>query len=132
MSLGFLDNDTIYIQILMALSPVTFLRKHLLTDYLTSLTWINARNRPGLKINCVENDGLDPTNKQKLVHKFQSLIGGLNWLSIDSLPDICMTYSLLSQFNANLSQGNMDDAKYILFNLKHTASYGIWFRQGEN
>ena len=26
----------------------------------------------------------------------------------------------------------MEAAKYVLRYLKHTASYGIWFRQGEN
>ena len=41
-------------------------------------------------------------------------------------------YSLLSQFNSNLSQGHIEAAKYVLCYLKHTASYGIWFRQGEN
>ena len=38
----------------------------------------------------------------------------------------------MSQFNHNPSQGHLDAAKYVLRYLKHTASHGIWFRQGEN
>lgn len=86
----------------------------------------------GLKIDHIEHDDVEPISKHKLVNDFQSLIGGLNWLSINSHPDICTVYSLLSQFNSNPLQGHMEAAKYVIRYLKHTASYGIWFRQGEN
>ena len=88
--------------------------------------------RSGLKIDRIERNDIDPTQKPKLVHDYQSIIGCLNWLSINSRPDISTAYSLLSQFNANPSPGHMDAAKYVLRYLKHTASYSIWFRQGEN
>ena len=34
--------------------------------------------RSGLKIDPIEHNGFDPKKSQKLVHEFQSLIGGLN------------------------------------------------------
>ena len=83
--------------------------------------------RSGLKIDRIDNDGLDPSNKERLVKEFQSIIGGLNWLSINTRPDISTAYNLLSQFNHNPSQGHLDAAKYVLRYLKHTASHGIWF-----
>ena len=83
--------------------------------------------RSGLKINRIDNDGLDPSNKECLIKEFQSIVGGLNWLSINTRPDISTAYSLLSQFNHNPSQGHLDAAKYVLRYLKHTASHGIWF-----
>ena len=59
-------------------------------------------------------------------------MGGINWLTINTRPDINTAYSLLSQFNSNPSQGHLEAAKYVLRYLKQTSSHGIWFRQGEN
>ena len=88
--------------------------------------------RSGMKIDRIEHDGVDPSQKEKFVKDYQSLIGGLNWLSINTRPDINTAYSLLSQFNSNPSHGHMESAKYVLRYLKHTSSHGIWFTQGEN
>ena len=88
--------------------------------------------RSGLKIDRIELDGIDPSQKEKLVREYQSIVGGLNWLSINTRPDISTAYSLLSQFNSNPSKGHLDAAKYVLRYLKHTSSHGIWFKQGEN
>ena len=38
----------------------------------------------GLKIDWIENDGAKPPKKERLVKDFQSLIGDLNWLSINT------------------------------------------------
>ena len=75
---------------------------------------------------------MDPQLKQQLVKKYQSLIGGLNWLSINTRPDINTMYILLSQFNCNVSKGHLESKKYVLQYLKHTSSHGIRFKQGEN
>ena len=63
---------------------------------------------------------------------FQSIMGGINWLTINTRPEINTGYILLSQFNSNPSQGHLDAAKDVLRYLKHTSSHGIWFKQGEN
>ena len=85
----------------------------------------------GLKINLIENDGAKPPKKERLVKDFQSFIGGLNWLSINTRPDIATAYNLLSHFNHNPSQGHLDAEKYVLPYLKHTSLHGICYRQGE-
>ena len=88
--------------------------------------------RSGTKIDRVERERRDPSTKMQLVKNYQSLIGGLNWLTINTRPDINTAYSLLSQFNCDPSEGHWEAAKYVLRYLKGTASHGLWFRQGEN
>ena len=88
--------------------------------------------RSGLKIDRIEHDGKDPSTKEKLVRTYQSIMGGINWLTINTRPDINTAYSLLSQFNSNPSQGHLEAAKYVLRYLKQTSSHEIWFQQGEN
>ena len=88
--------------------------------------------RSGLKIDRIEHDGKDLSTKEKLVREYQSIVGSINWLTINTRPNINTVYSLLSQFNLNPSQGHLDTAKYVLRYLKHKSSHGIWFRQGEN
>ena len=88
--------------------------------------------RSGLKINRIKHDGKDPSTKEKLMRTFQSIMGGINWLTINTRPDVNTAYSLLIQFNSNPSQGHLDAAKYVLRYLKHISSHGIWFKHGEN
>ena len=85
--------------------------------------------RSGLKIDRVEHDNIEPTNKKTLVKAYQSILGSLNWLSINTRPDISVAYKLLSQFNSNPSQGHLNSAKYVLRYLKGTATYGLCFQQ---
>ena len=86
--------------------------------------------RLGFVINCIEHNDWSPAGKPALVKAYQSILGCLNWLCINTCPDISKTYKLLSQFNTNPSQGHLDAAKYVLRYLKHTSSLGIWFQQG--
>ena len=99
---------------------------------LEQCTTARSPYRSGIFIDRINHDCVDPQLKQRLVKEYQSLIGGLNWLSINTRPDINTVYSLLSQFNCNLSKGHLESAKYILRYLKHTSSHRIWFKQGEN
>ena len=87
--------------------------------------------RSGLKIDRIEHDNVPIENKSKLIHNFQSIMGCINWLAINTRPDVAVAYKLLSQFNHNPSQGHLDAAKYVLRYLSGTSSYGIWFKQGE-
>ena len=66
-------------------------------------TTIRSPYRSGISIDRIDHDGIDPQLKQRLVKEYQSLIGGLNWLSINTQPNINTAYSLLSQFNCNPS-----------------------------
>ena len=99
---------------------------------LEQCTIARSQYRSGISIDRIDHNGIDPQLKQRLVKEYKSLISGLNWLSINSRPDINTMYSLLLQFNCNLSKGHLESAKYVLRYLKHTSSRDIWFKQGEN
>ena len=81
-----------------------------------------------LNIDRIEHDGKNPSAKENLVRKYQSIVGSINWLTIITRPDINTMYSLLSQFNLNPSQGYLDTAKYILRYLKHTSLFLLIYR----
>ena len=93
---------------------------------------VRTSYRSGLKIDRIELDNKPKSEKERFIREYQSIIGCLNWLSINTRPDISTAYSLLSQFNSNPSSGHMEAVKYVLRYLKHTSSHGIWFKQGEN
>ena len=88
--------------------------------------------RSGLKIDRIKHDNIPKSEKEPFIKEYQSIVDCLNWLSINTRSDINTAYSLLSQFNSNPSPGHTESAKYVLQYLKHTASHGIWFKQGEN
>ena len=66
------------------------------------------------------------------MREYQSVVDGINWLTINTQIDINTAYNLFSQFDSNPSQGHLDARKYVIWYLKHTSFHGIWFRQAEN
>ena len=82
-------------------------------------------------IDRVPHDGIYPLQKPELMKAFQQILGGLNWLTINTRPDINVATKLLGQFNCNPSIGHLNFAKYVLRYLRSTASYSIWFTQGD-
>ena len=88
--------------------------------------------RSGLAIDRIPRDDIKPDDKLPLVRKYQSLMGGLNWLVTCTRPDITVATNLLGRFNANPSEGHLNGAKHVLKYLKTTASYGIRYVQGHN
>jgi hypothetical protein len=88
--------------------------------------------RSGLVIDRIPHDGVPPQNKAKLITKYQSLLGGLNWMAICTRPDISVAMSLLSQFCCDPSAGHLEGAKYVLRYLKGTADYGIYYRESSD
>ena len=59
-------------------------------------------------------------------------MGGLNWLTINTRPDINVATKILGQYNYNLLISHLNSAKYVLHYLCSTSSHGIWFTQGNN
>ena len=51
--------------------------------------------RLGYVIDGVPLDGIDPLQKPELVKVFQQILGGLNWLTINTRPDISVATKLL-------------------------------------
>ena len=85
--------------------------------------------RSGLVIDSVERDGLPPEAKPALVKKFQSLVGGFNWLSTSTRPDVTAVTSLLASHLHNPSHGHVDAAMHVLRYLKGTPNWGLRFTQ---
>ena len=83
----------------------------------------------GLVIDSVPKDGIPPEQKPHIVTKFQSLVGGFNWLSTSTRPDITAVTSLLARHLPNPSQGHLDSAIHVLRYLKGTDQWGIRFTQ---
>ena len=86
--------------------------------------------RSGISIDRIKHDGVDPDDKKVLVKSFQKLVGGLNWLSLCTRPEITVATRLLSCHNIKPSQGHYDSAKYVLQWLGGTRNFGIRFTQG--
>ncbi len=85
--------------------------------------------RSGLIIDSLPHDGIDPAKKPKLVTAFQSLVGGFNWLSTSTRPDITAATSLLASHLINPSQGHLDAARHLLRYLKGSPNWGIRYTQ---
>ena len=95
--------------------------------------------RSGLVIDSLPHDGTPPDNKPALVKAYQSIVGGLNWLSLSTRPDITAVTSLLASHLKNPSQGHLDSAHHVLKYLKGSMDWGMRFteprpdeRQGGN
>jgi hypothetical protein len=62
----------------------------------------------------------------ELESKMCAFIGSLNWLSIQTRPDIATTTNTLAQYQSNPSPaGHLKAAKYVLRYLKGTSNLGI-------
>ena len=90
---------------------------------------VRSPYRSGLVIDSIPHDGCDPLFKPDIVKPYQRLVGGLNWLSTSTRPDLCVAVSLLSQFSHNPSEGHLDAARYVLRYLQGTKDYGVRFTQ---
>ena len=86
--------------------------------------------RTGFPINRIQPDRLKPEDKINLVKQYQSLVGGLNWLSLSTHPEITTAVRLLSRHLRNPTQQHMDSAKRVLQWLKGVKTHGIRFTQG--
>jgi hypothetical protein len=86
--------------------------------------------RSGAAIDRIPHDGVDPYDKPEIIKPYQRLVGGLNWLSLNTRPEITVLVSLLSSHLHNASAGHLDAAKYVLSWLGGTRNHGIRFTQG--
>lgn len=84
-----------------------------------------------LSIDRVNRDNVPLHNEKEFLQSYQSLLGGLTWLMINTRLDLGVIVKILSQFNCKPSLGHMDSAKYVLWYLKQTPSHGIWYTQNE-
>jgi hypothetical protein len=92
-----------------------------------SVKCINSPFRSGISIDTIPLVDLPNEEKSILRHKYQSLVGSLNWLTVTTRPDISTAVSLLAQFQSNPSPGHLDAALYCLKYLLNTTTLGIQF-----
>ena len=85
--------------------------------------------KSGLPIDRRPHDGIPPDQKPDLLAKYQSIVGGLNWLSLSTRPDITAAVSLLAAHLHNPSAGHLDSAYIVLRYLKGTKDWGIRYTQ---
>jgi hypothetical protein len=74
-----------------------------------------------------------PTLEQDIVTaKYQSFVGSLLWLAYASRPDLCVTTSLLDQYNKQPSSGHYDAAQCVLKYIVGTIYHGLRFTHKPN
>ena len=82
--------------------------------------------RSGIPIDRIDIATTTPENNP-LVTTYRSLMGGLTWLAISTLPDIAVAHKLLSRHITNPSPGHMEAAKHVLRYLRGTPDNGLMF-----
>jgi hypothetical protein len=78
-----------------------------------------------LTIDSIACDDVASDNKPEIVKPYQQMVGSLNWLSINTQPDLAMSVSLLLQFMQNPSSGHILANRWVLAWLS-----GTWYTQG--
>ena len=87
--------------------------------------------KSGLVIDRIDRDNFPATAYAEFTKEYQSLMGGLQWLVTNTRPDLNVAVKLLSQFTNKPSVGHRSSGNQVLRYLRATASYGIWYTQGE-
>ncbi|MGL4351401.1 MAG: Ty1/Copia family ribonuclease HI, partial [Plesiomonas shigelloides] len=70
-----------------------------------------------------------PESKPHIVKKYQSVVGGLLWLSLSTGVDITAAVSLPSGYSHNPSEGHLTSAYHVVKYLKGTPDWGIRYTQ---
>jgi hypothetical protein len=96
---------------------------------LTDANPVATPYRSGHLIDRNPHDGVPPESKPTLVKAYQSLVGGLNWLSLSTRPDISAATILLATYLHNPSKGHLESAKHVLRYLGATIDWGIRYTQ---
>jgi hypothetical protein len=86
---------------------------------------VSTPYRSGTPIDRIPHDGVTPEQKPQLVSSYQSIVGGLNWLSLSTQPDITTAVTLLASHLHNPSNGHLEAAQHVLCYLKGTPDWGL-------
>ena len=71
--------------------------------------------RSGLKLDCIKHNNNSKSKKEHtFIYEYQSIIGCLNWLSINTQPNVNTVYSSFSQFNNNPPPGWYNPTDFYL------------------
>ena len=65
----------------------------------------------------------------RLVKRYQSIVGSLNWLQISTRPDLSVVYSCLASYQLAPTQAHLDAALFVLRYLGGSPDLGILYSQ---
>jgi hypothetical protein len=112
-------------RLLVHLSQEAHVHKLLEKEQLMDCLPASTPYRSGLPINQIPHDGVPPECKPELLKCYQSILGGLVWLSTNTRPNITACVSLLASHLKNPSDGHLEAAQYLLQYLKGSSDWGI-------
>ena len=81
----------------------------------------------GYPVDSVPDINMPPEERDKLNKTLQELVGCMNWLSTQTLPDMATIANIISQYNTKCSPGHIKSAKYAIRYLKSTLHLSIKF-----
>jgi hypothetical protein len=99
---------------------------------MSNATSLDTQYRSCHTINKIPKTDMPTPEQEIVIEKYESLIGSLLWLAYTIHPDICVTTSLLAQYNKQPSSGHYDAAGYVLKYILRTIYHGLWFNHKPN
>ena len=81
----------------------------------------------GHPVDTIPYEDMPPHQRLKLQSLLRSLIGSLNWLSLQTRPDISTITNILAQHITNPSPGHLTATKHVIRYLKSCPTRGILF-----
>jgi hypothetical protein len=88
--------------------------------------------RSGHTIDDIPKTTLDDLEQAIITTKYQSLVGSLLWIAYVTRPDVCITTSLLAQYNTHPPSGHYDAARDVLKYFIGTSDHCIRFAHKTN
>jgi hypothetical protein len=88
------------------LSQEAYYRQLILSHNMVNATSADTPYCSGHTIDDIPKTTLDNLEQDIITAKYQSLVGSLLWLAYDTHPDMCVTTSLIAQYNKQPSSGN--------------------------
>jgi hypothetical protein len=72
-----------------------------------------------------------PDKQKELIHKMQTLIGSLTWLSMSTRPDIATITNILAKYTTKCTEQHINYVKHVIRYLKGSKSLGISYHSNK-
>ena len=86
----------------------------------------------GLPVDNILPSSMDESEQTSLTKLYQQIIGDLNWLSINTLPDISTIILLLTAHSHKPAQSHFDAARHVVKYLASTPTLGLYYTSDSN
>ena len=84
---------------------------------------IDMPYRSGYLIDCITHDDIPPSQKASIVRQCQSMVGGINWVSQNTWPDITTSTTLSARHLQNPNAEHLDAARHVIKYLQSTPEW---------